>query len=74
MIRAAKPAEKPAAPVAVFFRVDAATHRWLTRLARAAGDFDADACARGLIERIAAEDMAAEGVGPEGAAPQEDQR
>ena len=68
MIRAAKPAEKPAAPVAVFFRVDAATHRWLTRLARAAGDFDADACARGLIERIAAEDMAAE------APPQEDQR
>ena len=74
MTRTAKPAPEPAAPVAVFFRVDAATHRWLTRLARAAGDFDADACARGLIERIAAEDMAAEGVGPEGAAPQEDQR
>jgi len=68
MTRPAPRAEKPAAPVAVFFRVDAATHRWLTRLARAAGDFDADACARGLIERIAAEDMAAE------APPQEDQR
>ena len=35
MIRAAKPAQKLDAPVAVFFRVDAATHRWLTRLARA---------------------------------------
>ena len=35
MTRAAKPAPEPAAPVAVFFRVDAATHRWLTRLARA---------------------------------------
>jgi len=73
MTRAAKPAPEPAAPVAVFFRVDAATHRWLTRLARAAGDFDADACARGLIERIAAEDMAAEDMAAE-APPQEDQR
>jgi len=73
MTGAAKPAAKPAAPVAVFFRVDAATHRWLTRLARAAGDFDADACARGLIERIAAEDMAAEDMAAE-APPQEDQR
>ena len=35
MTRPAPRAEKPAAPVAVFFRVDAATHRWLTRLARA---------------------------------------
>jgi len=74
MTRAAKPAQKLDAPVAVFFRVDAATHRWLTRLARAAGDFNADACARGLIERIAAEDMAAHGAAAEGAAPQEDQR
>ena len=73
MTGAAKPAAKPAAPVAVFFRVDAATHRWLTRLARAAGDFDADACARGLIERIAAEDMAAEDMAAE-APPQEDRR
>jgi len=53
---------------AIAFYVPRAVGDWLARLARDAGDADADAAARGLIERIAAEDMAAEGASPAGGA------
>lgn len=44
------------------FSVRAETHGWLVRLAAAAGDADAEACAGALIERLAGEDMAAHGA------------
>lgn len=66
-------AAKSDAPVFIGFRVSAAAHRWLAQLARDAGDFDADTCARGLLERLIADDMAAHGVAP-APDPEEDQQ
>lgn len=60
MTRSAKPTVQPF----IGFRVSPEVHAWLERAAREAGDHDADAAARRLIETIVEDDRRAEGEPP----------